>query len=141
MMGAMLTKMEERTASSVLKIKSHGEVPYAEIAIGPKLTRSSVMLTYEGELQGEGVLEELKISFAGSASIFNGFQRFTGKLAGMEGSFILRHDGRFVGGKTNANLTVVPGSATGSLKGLRGEMKIRSFSEKEFPVTFNYRFV
>ena len=135
-----MNQILDQTASAIFQIKSFEEVPFAEIPIGPKLTRGSYVFTYQGELEGEGVLEELKVHFPGNCAVFWGIQRFTGKLAGMEGSFVLKHSGRFVGGKVNTNLTVVPGSGTDALKGLRGEMKTRSFETKEFPVTFNYHF-
>ncbi len=128
------------TANAVFQIKSCQETPFAPSETGPKLTRASYVFHYQGDLDGEGILEEIKAHFPGECAVFYGLQRFTGKVAGMQGSFVLKHTGRFVSGKVSANLTVVPGSGTEGLKGLRGEMKIRTTSQTEFPVTFNYCF-
>jgi hypothetical protein len=52
-------------------------------------------------------------------------------------SFVL-HIGKFENGVIRSKLTVVTGSGTVDLKGLRGEIDFMSSSAKEFPITFNY---
>lgn len=130
----------EQTAKAVFQIKSWKETPFSEAPDGPKLTKGSFVLVYEGDLRGEGILEELKVHFPGKCAVFSGFQRVTGKLGDRSGSFILKHTGRFVNGTVSSKQTVVPGSGTDGLKGLRGEMNLRTASAEEFPVTFHYRF-
>ena len=107
---------------------------------GPKLTKGSFVLAYQGDLRGEGILEELKVHFPGKRAVFYGLQRFTGHLGELSGSFILKHEGQWINGTVNSKQTVVPGSATDGLKGLRGEMFLQTASAQEFPVTFHYRF-
>jgi hypothetical protein len=55
----------------------------------------------------------------GSAD-FLGFQRVAGQIAGRRGSFVLQAIGNFEGGAARTALSVVPGSGTGDLAGLRG---------------------
>lgn len=129
-----------QTAAATFQIKSCEETPFSEAPQGPKLTKSSFVLTYQGDLRGEGILEELKVHFPGKCAVFYGLQRVTGQLGDLSGSFILKQEGRFVNGKVSSKQTVVPGSATDGLKGLRGEMFLRPVSAQEFPVTFHYRF-
>ena len=48
-------------------------------------------------------------------------QRFTGKLSGRHGTFVLQGKETVENGKIKATWFVVPGSGTGNLSGLRGE--------------------
>ncbi len=116
------------------------ETPFGQTQSGPKLTKSSFVLAYEGDLEGEGIFEELKVHFSPKSAVMQGLQRFTGKLADRTGSFILKHEGRSVNGDVSSKLAVVPASATGELKGLRGEMSLQSTSGGHFAVTFTYHY-
>ena len=129
-----------QTATAALKIKSKEEIPFGETQSGPKLTKTSCVLTYEGDLEGEGIFEELKVHFNPKNSVMQGLQRFTGKLLDRTGSFILKYEGRSVNGTVSSKLAVVPASATEELKGLRGEMTLRNTSEEQFAITFNYHY-
>ncbi len=128
------------TINAELQIKSTEEIPFGEMSNGPKLTKNSSVLVYEGILQGEGILEELKVQFNTSNSVMQGLQRFIGKLEDRSGSFVLKHVGRSVNGVTHSKLTVVPASGTDDLKGLRGEMVLKSVSANHFLITFTYHF-
>jgi hypothetical protein len=55
-----------------------------------------------------------------SASLVS-MQRFTGKLGGRQGSFVLQGAETVENDKIKASWFVVPGSGTGDLAGLRGE--------------------
>lgn len=127
-------------AQSVLKIKSFQEIPFAEADAGPKLTKGSFVIGYTGDLEGEGILEEQKVHFTTKRAEIYGTQRFTGRLLDRAGSFVLTHRGRFMNGLVIVKMTVVPGSATAGLKGLRGEIRLRSGQAEVFPVTFHYYF-
>lgn len=59
----------------------------------------------------------------GSAA-YVGLERIVGSVQGRSGSFILSHDARMERGEGKANLSVVPDSGTGELRGLRGEARI-----------------
>jgi hypothetical protein len=49
-----------------------------------------------------------------------GYEQVTGTLAGRSGSFTLAARGEHTGGVARTEVTVVPGSGTGELAGLRG---------------------
>mgnify|MGYP000487920884 CR=1 FL=1 len=131
---------QARTASGVCRIKSREESPFSEIPEGPKLTKASCVLEYRGELEGEGVLEELKVNFTQGRAAMYGLQRVTARLGDTQGSFVLHYNSSLKNGVLISKQVVVPGSGTGGLKGLRGDMKITSASADEFFVTFDYRF-
>ena len=130
----------DQTAEAVFQITEAEETPFSESENGPKLTKGNFVLAYQGELRGEGILEELKVHFTGKRAAIYGLQRITGHLGDLSGSFVLKHEGRFANGIVSVKQTVVPGSATGDLKGLRGEINLRSAFAKEFPITFHYHF-
>ncbi len=133
-------KAMNQKAAATCQIKKQEEVTFSEVPRGPKLTKASFVLAYQGELQGEGILEELKVHFSDKRAAMYGLLRITGCLGELSGSFVLRHTGRLVNGVVLSKQTVVPGSATGRLKGLRGEMSLQSVSAKEFPILFRYYF-
>jgi hypothetical protein len=55
-----------------------------------------------------------------AAATWAGFERVTGSLAGRSGRIVLRNDATFEGGTVTTSCSVVPGSGTGELEGLRG---------------------
>ena len=128
------------TAAATFQIKKREETTFSEVHCGPKLTKGSFVLTYQGDLQGEGILEELRVHFTEKRVAIYGLQRVTGQLGQLAGSFVLKHTGRFMNGIILSKLTVVPGSGTGSLKGLRGEINLKTGPGSEFPFTFEYHF-
>ena len=56
----------------------------------------------------------------GSAS-FVGLERVVGRVGGKTGTFVLQRIGVFEGGQAKESYSVIPGSATGELRGLQGE--------------------
>ena len=133
----ILTAQEAKAA---FQIMSGEETPFSEGDAGPRLTKGRFVLSYTGDLEGGGILEELKVYFTGARADISGLQRFTGRLGGLSGSFVLKHTGRLADGMIHSKMTVVPGSATGALKGLRGEISLKSGPAQEFPITFYYHF-
>jgi len=130
----------ERIARAVFQIKSGEETSFSDVPGGPKLTHGHFVMAYQGDLRGVGILEELKVHFSDKRAAMSGLQRFTGELGDLSGSFALSHTGKFINGIVTAKSTVVPASATGGLKGLRGEMNLQAVPGKEFSLTFHYRF-
>ena len=87
----------------------------------PKLTRASVVKSYQGDITGEGKLEYLMMYRDDGSASFVGLERVVGSVGGRSGSFVLQHSGTFKAGVATVTLIVVPGSGTGDLQGLRGE--------------------
>jgi Protein of unknown function (DUF3224) len=52
---------------------------------------------------------------------FVGLECVVGRIGNRSGSFVLQHSGTFEDNTARGTLSVVPGSGTGDLRGLRGE--------------------
>lgn len=126
------------TANARFAIKSWNEEPYAEGPDLPKLTRASVTKSFTGDLEGEGHVEYLMMYRSDGTATVLGLERVVGSIAGKSGTFVLQRIGVFEGGLAKETYTVVPGSATGELAGLRGEGKSAVGHGMEHPFTFEY---
>jgi hypothetical protein len=62
--------------------------------------------------------------------------RVTGKLDGREGSFVLENRGTFDGKAAAGPLTIVPGSGSGELAGLRGGGSAPMGNEAKFTLDY-----
>jgi hypothetical protein len=107
-------------ATGSFTIKTWDEQPWAELEEAPKLTHASVTIAYTGDLEGEGTYR-LLMAYDGADATYTGYERVAGALDGRSGSFVLRLDGGFEGGAARTSWTVVEGSGTGDLAGLKGE--------------------
>ena len=97
------------------------EHPYEGIEGEPKLTRAFVTNTFTGDIAGKGTLEYLMVYREDGSVPFLGLERVDGRIGDRAGSFVLRHEGTFTAGVAEARWSVVPGTGTGDLRGLRGE--------------------
>lgn len=120
-----LTKWEEKT--------------YSETEGGPKLTTSAVVNTIHGDLEGEATLEYIMVYLPDGSATCLGLEQVTGRLGDRSGTFVLRHEGKFESMTAKGSFTVVPGSGTGELKGLRGEGYFETQGHTA-PFTFDYYF-
>src|SRR5579859_6081659 len=109
----------KKTANAHFAIKSWDEKPYGEGQDLPKLTRASVKKTFTGDIEGEGQVEYLMVYRSDGSATFVGLERVVGRIAGKPGTFVLQRTGVFEGGQAKESYTVVPGSATEELEGLR----------------------
>jgi hypothetical protein len=110
-----------RSAHATFVTKSWDEKPYGVVEGAPNLTRASVGNAYSGAIEGEGTLEYLMVYRTDGSATFVGVERIVGRLDGQEGSFVLQQSGVYEDGAARAAMSVVPGSGTGALRGLRGE--------------------
>lgn len=127
-----------KSANAQFAIKNWDEKPYSEDQDLPKLTRATVTKTYSGDIEGEGRLEYLMMYRGDGSATFVGLERVVGRLAGMTGSFVLQRIGGFEGGVAKESYSVVPGSGTGDLSGLRGEGSSAVGHGMEHPMTLSY---
>ena len=109
------------TANARFAIKSWDEKPYSEGPDLPKLTRASVAKSFSGDIEGESQVEYLMMYRADGTATFVGLERVTARIGERSGSFVLQRAGAFEGGLAKESYSVVAGSATGELRGLRGE--------------------
>lgn len=127
-----------KTASARFAIKSWDEKPYSEGQDLPKLTRAGVTKAYTGDIEGEGQVEYLMMYRSDGSATFVGLERIIGRLDGKTGSFVLQRAGVFEGGQAKESYSVIPGSATGQLQGLRGDGSSALGHGTEHPFTLNY---
>ncbi len=108
-------------ATSTFEVKSWDEKTYNEVDGRLKLTRSTVAFAYHGDLEGESAIEYLMMYRDDGSATAIALERITGALNGKSGSFVLEHHGGYADGVATGDFTVVKGSGTGKLEGLRGK--------------------
>jgi uncharacterized protein DUF3224 len=132
-------KMTKLVAKGNRELKKWEEKTYSETQGGPKLTTSTVVNSLHGDIEGEATLEYVMIYFADGSATCIGLEQVTGRLGSRSGSFVLRHEGKFENMTAKISFTVVPGSGTGELKGIRGEGHFATQGHTA-PYTFDYSF-
>jgi hypothetical protein len=129
------------TTKGRFAIKSWDEKPYSEGDGLPKLTKASVEKTFTGDLEGESHVEYLMMYRIDGTAAFVGLERITGRIGEKTGTFVLQRIGVFENGEAKENYSVVPGSATGDLTGLKGEGDSAVGHGMEHPFELSYEFV
>jgi hypothetical protein len=130
-----------RRATGTFKIEGWDERPYAEIEGGRKLTQASVKQAFAGDVEGEGAVEWLMCYRPDQTADFVGLQRIVGTIGGRSGSFVLlQTEGTFDGRVARGRLSVVPGSGTGDMEGLRGSGEFSAPHGGEPTVRLEYDF-
>lgn len=128
----------KQTANARFAIKNWDEKAYSEGRDLPKLTRASVTKTFTGDIEGEGQVEYLMLYRSDGSATFLGLERIVGRIGAKSGTFVLQRTGVFEGGQAKESYSVVPGSATGQLLGLRGEGRSAVGHGTEHPFTLDY---
>jgi Protein of unknown function (DUF3224) len=128
----------KKSADARFAIKSWDEKAYSEGQDLPRLTRASVAKTFTGDIEGEGQVEYLMMYRTDGSANFVGLERFVGRIGGKIGSFVLERTGVFESGQAKESYSVIPGSATGELRGLRGDGSSAVGHGTEHPFRLNY---
>jgi uncharacterized protein DUF3224 len=131
----------KKTANARFAITSWDEKPYSEGPDLPKLTRATVKKTFTGDVEGEGQVDYLMMYRSDGSATFVGLERITGNVGGKTGTFVLQRTGVFENGQAKESYSVLPGSATGELHGLRGEGTSSVGHGMEHPFTLSYELV
>lgn len=131
----------KQIASARFAIKNWEETTYGDGQDLPKLTRASVTKAFTGEIEGEGQVEYLMMYRSDGSAAFVGLERVIGRIGAKSGTFVLQRIGVFEGGQAKESYSVVPGSATGQLRGLRGEGSSAVGHGTEHPFTLDYELV
>src|SRR5260221_14041458 len=115
--------------------KLYSEVP------GPKLTHAVVTQTFHGDLEGEAAVQYL-MTYSDIRANFVGLQQVVGRIGKRSGSFVLEVSGTFENGKISGTWSVVPGSGTDELSGLRGTLTALDSPEgaMTIPYALDYEF-
>ncbi len=126
-------------ANFTFRIEGWDENPYTEIETGGKLTKASVKQAFSGDVEGEGTVEWLMCYRPDQTADFVGLQRIVGRLGERSGSFVvLQTEGTFDGKEARSKLSVVPGSGTDDLRGLRGRGEFSAPRNGEPSATLDY---
>jgi len=128
----------KQKANARFAIKSWDEKPYSEGQGQPKLTRATVTKSYTGDIAGDANVEYLMMYRSDGTATFVGLERVVGTIGGKSGSFVLQRTGVFEDGQAKESYSVVPGSATGELQGLRGDGTSSVGHGMEHPFTLSY---
>lgn len=124
-----------------LEIKSWDENPFHELPDGQKVARATTTLVgSEPDLAAEAMMSSLLHYLPDGTSTFVGLLSIEGRLGDRAGSLVLWSTGTFDGTRARMELTVVPGSGTGELAGIRGGgVSVSSHSDYPFmPLTLDY---
>jgi hypothetical protein len=114
---------ESRTrarAKAKITVQNSEAKPYDQTA-NPALMEIHLNETFTGDIEGESPVRALQVLRDDHSASLVSVQRFRGKLAGRQGTFVLQGQETVENGKIKATWFVVPGSGTGDLSGLRGE--------------------
>ncbi len=132
--------MKQR-ANARFAITNWDEKAYSEGPDLPRLTRASVTKTFTGDIEGEAQVEYLMMYRSDGTATFVGLERVIGRIGTRTGSFVLQRTGVFEGGLARESYSVIPGSATGELRGLRGEGSTAVGHGTEHPFALDYELV
>lgn len=125
-------------ATGTIEMKAWEERPYAEVAGTPKMARANGADLYHGDIEGEATFEYLMMYRDEGSASFVGLERVVGRLGDRSGSFVLQLNGTFEGGTVTSAWSVVPGSGTEELRGLRGEGGLVFRHGQESSITLDY---
>jgi hypothetical protein len=82
--------------------------------------RMTLSKTFHGDLTGAGAGEMLATMAPGASGAYVAMERVNGSIDGHRGSFALVHRGLMDKGAQDLLITIVPGSGTGDLAGIKG---------------------
>jgi hypothetical protein len=107
---------------------------------GGGFARLFIDKTFHGALNGTSKGTMLGFQAADkSGAGYVALERVTGGLDGRHGSFILQHSGTMHGSDMSLTVTIVPGSGTGQLLGIAGNLTI-IIDENQHSYDFKYTF-
>ena len=133
--------MSSQRATGSFDVKVTPQKPDTQVARAANLSRLTIDKRFHGDLEGISKGEMLAIQsedVKGSAG-YVAMERVTGKLKGRSGSFVLQHSASMSRGESQAQISVVPDSATGELRGLSGKMSISVAADGTHAYEFDFK--
>jgi hypothetical protein len=126
-------------ATATFEVTNWESTVYDEPAGKPALSRVTISKTFHGEVEATSVAELLMCAGADDAGSYIVQERIEGKIGERQGSFVIHHGGMRWKGGSRVYGQVAPGSGTGDLSGLRGEVQFRH-DEQGAIFTLDYEF-
>jgi expansin (peptidoglycan-binding protein) len=100
-------------------------LPPDEATGATTIGRFSLDKSYRGDLEAASAGEMLGAGNPATGTAgYVAMEQVTGTLQGRSGSFALQHFGSMQGGKFDLKVRAVPGSGTGELEGIAGDLTI-----------------
>ena len=96
---------------------------------GIKLTRTRYEATYQGDLEGQSVIESIMTYRPDGTVSYVGVEQFQGKVRGEAGSFVVHSSGEYKDGVASSTGELVSGAGTGAGAELRGRVDQRATKE------------
>jgi hypothetical protein len=116
----MNTTRARARAEMTITVQSSEAKPYDQTA-SPALMELHLSETFTGDINGESTVRALQVARGDRSASMVSVQRFSGKLGGRQGTFVLQGSEIIESGKIKATWFVVPRSGTGELSGLCGK--------------------
>ncbi len=107
-------------AEAVITVQDSKAEPY-DRADGPALMEVRIRETFQGDIEGDSTVRALQAQRDDRSACLVSLQRVRGRLGGRRGTFVLQGSEIVENGAIKATWSVVPGSGTDALAGLRGE--------------------
>jgi len=126
-------------ATAKITVRNSEVKPYDERA-RPTLMEVRIDETFSGDIDGDSTVRALQVLRDDRSATLVSLQRFSGMLGGRRGTFVLQGSANIEKGAIHATWTVVPGSGTGELSGLRGEGGFEGHFGKGSDGTLDYWF-
>jgi hypothetical protein len=132
--------MTSQRATGSFDVKVTPQKPDTQVARAANLSRLTIDKRFHGDLEGisKGEMLALQTEVKGSAG-YVALERVSGKLKGRTGSFVLQHSGTMNRGDPDTEITVVPDSGTGELRGLSGRMNITVLPDGAHTYEFDFK--
>jgi len=127
-------------ATGRTQVTVYQPVTYDERPDAPKLNEVRLTETFTGDVEGEGTARVLQAQWADGSVRYCTFERIVGAIGGRRGTFLLRVEGTVLGKHNKGAWSVIPGSATGDLRGLRGDGGFEAEHGKQGSWTLDYWF-
>lgn len=111
--------LAHKHAGAKITVQNSEAKPFDQAA-GPALMEVHLNEIFAGDIDGQSTVRALEVRRNENSTNLVSMQRFSGKLGGRQGTFVLQGSETVENGKIKARWFVVPGSGTGELAGLRG---------------------
>ncbi|WP_020578525.1 DUF3224 domain-containing protein [Actinopolymorpha alba] len=112
----------------------------------PRISHAHTTNKFDGVIEGTTTADHV-MYYSGQgegwgSGTYHGYEQITGEVGGRSGSFVLEHTGDFGDSTVRATWSVVEGSGTAELTGLRGKGGfVSKHGEASTAYTFEYEFV
>ncbi|WP_263260579.1 DUF3224 domain-containing protein [Pseudomonas sp. RIT-PI-S] len=127
------------TATGEFEVRIEPPIAVNVPSAASPLGRRTLEKNYHGALSGRASGEMLTSGdMQTGEATYIALESFIGTLDGREGGFTLRHFGQMHAGQQALSISITPGSGSGLLVGIEGELLIRCEGGKHY-YTLNYR--